>query len=107
MARAPRAAVCGAVHPTHGMVVEVLRAGMKLKDARLCLDCDTLHEDERCPMCASEAFAFLTQWVPLSDDPRRTPALVGRSVVAADFVDLAGGDHAVRSNDAVNRHRRS
>ena len=32
---------------------------MKLGVARLCLDCDEVHDEERCPTCASEVFAFL------------------------------------------------
>ena len=39
---------------------------MKLGVARLCLDCDEVHDQERCPTCASEVFAFLTRWVPRS-----------------------------------------
>ena len=41
--------------------------GMKLGVARLCLDCDEVHDQERCPICASEVFAFLTRWVPRSN----------------------------------------
>jgi hypothetical protein len=42
---------------------------MKLGDARLCLDCDEVHESQQCPVCASESFAFVTRWVPC-DMPR-------------------------------------
>jgi len=38
--------------------------GMKLRDARLCLDCEELHTEEQCPVCASEAFSFVTRWIP-------------------------------------------
>jgi hypothetical protein len=37
---------------------------MQLKIARVCLDCDEVHDAQRCPVCASEAFAYLTRWVP-------------------------------------------
>jgi|SRR5687767_520267 len=40
---------------------------MKLGVSRLCLDCDEVHDQERCPVCASEVFAFLTRWVPRSN----------------------------------------
>ena len=40
---------------------------MKLGVARLCLDCDEVHDLERCPTCASEVFAYLTRWVPRSN----------------------------------------
>jgi hypothetical protein len=39
---------------------------MQLRDARLCLDCEELHTETACPVCASEAFAFLTRWVPVN-----------------------------------------
>jgi hypothetical protein len=44
---------------------------MQLGTARLCLDCDEVHEQERCPVCASEAFAFLTRWVPADERHHR------------------------------------
>lgn len=47
---------------------------MQLRGARLCLDCEELHSDDRCPVCASGAFAFLTRWVP-SDERRRRDRL--------------------------------
>lgn len=37
---------------------------MQLGRARLCLDCEELHEEQQCPVCASETFAYLTRWVP-------------------------------------------
>jgi hypothetical protein len=37
---------------------------MELRRARLCLDCEEIHEDQHCPVCASESFAFLTRWIP-------------------------------------------
>jgi len=32
---------------------------MQLRTARLCLDCEELHQDQQCPNCASEAFVYL------------------------------------------------
>jgi hypothetical protein len=40
---------------------------MQLREARLCLDCEELHTDPQCPICASESFAFLTRWVPAEE----------------------------------------
>ena len=37
---------------------------MQLRVARLCLDCEDVHDAQQCPVCASESFAFLTRWVP-------------------------------------------
>ena len=47
---------------------------MQLNRARLCLDCEELHEDQQCPVCASETFAFVTRWVPAREArPKPTP----------------------------------
>jgi len=43
---------------------------MQLRVARLCLDCEELHAENRCPRCASERYAFLSTWLP-SDERRR------------------------------------
>jgi hypothetical protein len=40
---------------------------MQLRSARLCLDCEEIHEEQQCPVCASEMFAFLTRWVPVEN----------------------------------------
>ena len=45
---------------------------MQLKIARVCLDCDEVHDAQHCPVCASEAFAYLTRWVP-APERRMTP----------------------------------
>ncbi len=37
---------------------------MQLRVARLCLDCEDVHDSQQCPVCASESFVFLTRWVP-------------------------------------------
>jgi hypothetical protein len=37
---------------------------MQLRNARLCLDCEEVHDAQQCPICASESFAFMTRWVP-------------------------------------------
>ena len=40
---------------------------MRLMNARLCLDCEEVHDQQHCPICSSESFAFLTRWVTPSD----------------------------------------
>lgn len=40
---------------------------MRLSNARLCLDCDEVHDEARCPVCASESFAFIKRWVTVSE----------------------------------------
>ena len=37
---------------------------MQLDSARLCLNCQEVHDSRHCPRCASETFAYLTRWVP-------------------------------------------
>jgi hypothetical protein len=40
---------------------------VRLVNARLCLDCEELHELDHCPICGSETFAFVTRWVKPSE----------------------------------------
>jgi hypothetical protein len=44
---------------------------MQLRSARLCLDCEELHEGQQCPNCASEAFAYLSRWISVDERRRR------------------------------------
>jgi len=37
---------------------------MQLRLARLCLDCEEVHDANVCPVCASETFAYMTRWIP-------------------------------------------
>lgn len=37
---------------------------MQLRAARLCLDCQEVHDRQRCPVCASDTFAPISRWVP-------------------------------------------
>jgi hypothetical protein len=46
---------------------------MQLRSARLCLDCEEIHDAQECPVCLSEAFVYLTRWVPVEE--RRTHRL--------------------------------
>jgi hypothetical protein len=40
---------------------------MQLRVARVCLDCEEVHDAQKCPVCASESFAFLKRWVPVDE----------------------------------------
>jgi hypothetical protein len=65
---------------------------MKLPNARLCLDCDEVHDEPHCPACASESFAFLKRWVaapergrtPVTNEERIEKAATYRALLAAD-----------------------
>ncbi|MEP7119108.1 MAG: hypothetical protein ABI880_16090 [Acidobacteriota bacterium] len=49
---------------------------MQLRTARLCLDCDEVHDEYRCPVCASDQFTYMSRWVPAPDRlarPRPAP----------------------------------
>ena len=72
---------------------------MQLDTARLCLDCDEIHDSQTCPACGSEAFAFLTRWVkPTSDEnrERRQPPPVQPAATAA---------HPVRTREQIEAFR--
>ena len=47
---------------------------MRLDDARLCLDCEEIHEEQECPACGSEAFGFLTRWIHSTSTPSAAKA---------------------------------
>ena len=50
---------------------------MQLRMARLCLDCEEVHDDYQCPVCASDQFTYLTRWVPVPERRERPrPATV-------------------------------
>jgi hypothetical protein len=73
---------------------------MQLRVARLCLDCEEIHDSQQCPVCASETFAFLARWVPVPERrsrprvtrPVRLPnrkTAIGYGVVGLGIVGLA------------------
>src|SRR5688572_26295030 len=54
---------------------------MELDIARLCLNCEEVHDSQHCPKCASETFAYLTRWVPRIEThslapPRSKPLVI-------------------------------
>ena len=50
---------------------------MQLRSARLCLDCEEVHDANVCPACASETFAFMTRWIPAPERRVRPRAVTG------------------------------
>ena len=68
---------------------------MQLRVARLCLDCEEVHDSLECPVCSSESFAYISRWVPVPErrqrprpepDPQPTKADTYRQLLAADAV---------------------
>ena len=55
---------------------------MQLHVARLCLDCEEIHDQQTCPVCSSESFGYITRWIPAPE--RRTRPRPQPSLEAAD-----------------------
>ena len=62
---------------------------MQLRVARVCLDCEEVHDAQHCPVCASEMFAFLTRWVPV--DERRGGRTRSQRTLAEPAVSSGAG----------------
>ena len=56
--------------PLRPVLTSLKLRNMQLRTARLCLDCEEIHEAKECPACLSEAFAYLVRWIPVEE--RRT-----------------------------------
>ena len=59
--------------------------GMQLRNARLCLDCEEVHDSQQCPLCASESFVFITRWVPAPE--RRQKPRTGQPPPSPETLD--------------------
>ena len=79
--------------------------GMQLRNARLCLDCEEVHDAQQCPSCASETFAFITRWVPAPErrdrvrqpePPRPAELQAYRTLLDANHKNNAHGWRIVR-----------
>ena len=47
---------------------------LPLEKARLCLECDTIHDQVSCPQCGSATFFYLANWVKPRPEPQPEPA---------------------------------
>jgi hypothetical protein len=67
---------------------------MQLRDARLCLDCEEVHDVTICPVCGSESFTYISRWVPLPDGDRpKRPERTDQAQQANVYRELlAGGE---------------
>jgi predicted nucleic acid-binding Zn-ribbon protein len=66
---------------------------MQLHVARLCLDCDEIHEEQSCPICGSASFGYISRWIPASER-RKRPRPVIASPTAATYRELLAPDQA-------------
>ena len=72
---------------------------MKLDVARLCLDCEEVHDSQKCPVCASETFAYLRRWVPSDGKPQKPEVKDGVKMMPYErffFDDLTHHGHQGR-----------
>jgi len=72
---------------------------MQLRTARLCLDCEEVHDEAQCPVCASETFTYLSRWIP-SDERRLRPR------VEAPEAATRSAEPASRVSQDVDAYRR-
>ena len=56
---------------------------MQLHSARLCLDCQEVHAEPRCPVCTSESFAVLSRWIPAQERRARERLAAGSDAAEA------------------------
>lgn len=69
---------------------------MQLRVARLCLDCEEVHDSPQCPICASESFAYLTRWVAVPERRQRPrPSTSPEAEVYGQLI--SGGARPTRS----------
>jgi hypothetical protein len=64
---------------------------MQLHVARLCLDCEDVHDQQRCPVCGSESFAYISRWVQ-APERRTQPRPAPSQETAETYRQLLGGD---------------
>ena len=87
---------------------------MQLRVARLCLDCEELYVGSHCPVCASERYAFLSNWLPSEErrrwrrpGPQSGDASSGVLASVRGFFSRWFGDHEVESPKRTLRTRAS
>jgi predicted nucleic acid-binding Zn-ribbon protein len=67
---------------------------MQLHTARLCLDCQEVHDGKNtCPACGSESFAYISRWIP-APERRVKPRAVEPDPQAEVYRQLLSPDRA-------------
>jgi hypothetical protein len=78
---------------------------MQLHVARLCLDCQEVHDSQTCPICSSESFAYISRWIP-APERRMTPRPAEPAPQAAQaemYRQLLASDRSDRASPATSR----
>jgi len=72
---------------------------MQLRNARLCLDCEDIHDRQECPVCGSESFGYISKWIP-APERRSRPRVPEDGIEQAEIYRelLTGAPPARRSN---------
>jgi hypothetical protein len=75
---------------------------MQLHVARLCLDCQEVHDGQTCPICSSESFAYISRWIP-APERRLKPRPAESAPQAEMYRQLLASDRADRASPATSR----
>ena len=75
---------------------------MQLHVARLCLDCQEVHDSQTCPICSSESFAYISRWIP-APERRLKPRPAEPAPQAEMYRQLLASDHPDRRSPATSR----
>jgi hypothetical protein len=79
---------------------------MRLSVARLCLDCEEVHESDTCPVCGSETFAFVKRWVPASSTAAKSnPPVLQQSPQGRSVEQLETYDQLLKPSPGRTRKR--
>ena len=74
---------------------------MQLHIARLCLDCEEIYDQQTCPICSSESFAYISRWIPAPERRARPrPPAVELRETADTYRQLLNSD---RPNSGAGR----
>jgi hypothetical protein len=75
---------------------------MQLHVARLCLDCQEVHDGQTCPICSSESFAYISRWIP-APERRLKPRPAEPAPQAEMYRQLLASDRSDRASPATSR----
>jgi hypothetical protein len=78
---------------------------MQLHIARLCLNCEEVHDQPTCPVCSSESFAYISRWIPAPE--RRThPRELSSRETADTYRQLLEANRQTQTSGAMRWVRR-